>query len=134
MDQRNQRNAVMVTVTNVKKVAFRKLYQKFISENDPFVIIYGNFAQLRSFYIFPPTSREKESCLCIICLNVHCLYDAKENTFPTSLSSYITSSIKCEDEQKIQFSKFECLTSNFVNKCEIITSDAINDKTVISYY
>ena len=91
------------------------LFQKCRSQNPNVTISYGNFVQLKPFYITCPTSREKASCLCINYQNAHNIYDTlrfnvKEIDFPSSLTSYLTSTVLCEDDEDIQFPHIECLT------------------------
>ena len=154
VDRRNLRNSVNISKKKVSKVAvdvteedilvtvastkrgfkykadryistksYLLLYKKFCDTHN-IKISYGNFVQLKPFYITPPTSREKESCLCITFLNAHRLYDEikrglKVEEFPTSLTSYFTSTIECEHDSSLQFPQLECLTGDCINKCKL---------------
>ena len=115
------------------------MYQKFVSLNGP-VLRYGSFVQLKPCYFFPPTAREKESCLCVTCLNIHVLYECvrfniKDKSFPSSLSEYITSTIVCEHDENLQFPKLDCLSGTCANECKINTSNAIQvNGSLVSYY
>ena len=67
-----------------------KNYQQIYGSN----ISLGSFVNLKPFFVFPPTVKEMELCLCSKCLNPHCLYRAiksavKDIELPNSLSQYL---------------------------------------------
>ena len=39
----------------------------------------NTFIKFKPFYVFPPSEREKESCLCKKCLNIHALLKGINN-------------------------------------------------------
>ena len=47
----------------------RKLHADFVKDHEK--LSYGVFYQLKPFYIIKPSERERESCMCSVCLNIH---------------------------------------------------------------
>ena len=99
-----------------------KPHRKFtIHTHDELHKIYSNtekislsaFVSLKPFYIGPVTDREKETCLCIDCLNPHCIYNAirhllnknKLQTLPRSLTEYLCQEMVCEKDEKLTLAK-----------------------------
>ena len=52
----------------------RKLYEMYKCKMNSH-ITFSTFYKYKPSYVKPPTEREKESCLCIRCLNIHLLLD-----------------------------------------------------------
>ena len=51
----------------------RKMPKDFVASRDNIECSLSTFFRYQPFYITPPSEREKESCLCIKCQNVHLL-------------------------------------------------------------
>ena len=74
-----------------------------------------------------PTLREQESCMCIKCLNIHCIYkslrtNCPELDLPDSLTEYLTSSFRCMRDENIKFHTLECINSTCSSTCKIKSS------------
>ena len=99
----------------------RALHSHFIAENDYISLV--SFLALKPLYIFAPTEVEKQSCMCITCLNIHLVYDALRKhvkaSLPDSLSSFLTSAFKCEVDNATNFNHLECVSFECGNGCEI---------------
>ena len=98
----------------------RNLHACFISENS--YISYVSFLALKPFYIFPPTEKEKESCMCPTGLNIHVIYDVlrKNVKLPSSLSQFLTADFNCEVDSTINYHRLDCLSSECGNGCKIM--------------
>ena len=55
--------------------SIRDLHKDF-NQKHAFSISLSNFYSFKPFYILPATEREKESCLCVVCFNLHQMLDA----------------------------------------------------------
>ena len=66
----------------------RVLYKDFTALHGK--ISLGNFQQLQPFYISPPTCQEKESCMCMTCLNIHCLSDLMKKVCNSQIRYHYT--------------------------------------------
>ena len=67
-----------------------------------------------------------ESCICIDCLNPHCIYNVIRNLasqvkeLPKSLSEYLCKNMLCGSNDKINYHNCECIESTCVNACKVI--------------
>ena len=127
-------------------LSYDRLHKIFTDTTDIKISLY-TFKKLKPFYVTPVTVKEMETCLCAICLNNHCLYNAiKRNVIhelPDSLSEYICGMIKCDKNPKLCFHNIECISGKCKNKCgirnvaddfksKISQASVLNNK--ISYY
>ena len=96
--KRNQR--LVKTTRHIATKTVREL-QEFILKKSEIKVSYGSVINYRPFYIQVATEREKESCLCRVCLNCRLKFNAllkhlKEGTVKThSLSEYFGNGIIC---------------------------------------
>ena len=72
----------MVANCKMYTKSVREMHKEFCKETALNCSL-SNFWKYRPFYLFPPTERSKESCLCKICQNAHNLL-AAINTFQRS--------------------------------------------------
>ena len=108
----------------------RELYTGFCHSNPEINVSMTLYHQCKPFYIFPPSEREKEGCLCIKCLNPHAIYSSvcrHIEGLPMSLSEYLTKNVECEKDMNINFPKLECILGKCKNQC------TINNKIKRSY-
>ena len=84
----------------------------------------GIICSLKPFYIVPPSEREKESCLCKFCLNLHLKFDALQKHLKdktrrvSSMSSYFANGISCAQDQN-GFYQLKCISSD-CDKCKLV--------------
>ena len=99
----------------------RKLHEEYNKQNGE--ISYGNFHKFKPFYILKPSERERESCMCSTCLNIHCINDVLKkympNHFPKSLTEYLTFNFKCNKQDDFNFHHLTCINSMCPNNCAI---------------
>ena len=118
----------------------RNLYKQYLKQNE--YVSYSSFYRLKPFYIMKPTLREQESCMCIKCLNIHCIYkslrtNCPELDLPDSLTEYLTSSFRCMRDENIKFHKLECINSTCSSTYKIkssIEQFKFDNKKPFSFY
>ena len=96
--------------------SFKKIYSSDVS--------IGTFLHLEPFYVFPPTIKEMEMCLCSKCLNPHCVYKAikhflSDHEFPKS-SEFLGQKIKCDRDKETKYFELDCILGTCINTCKII--------------
>ena len=124
--QKVTRNDENVTLTEKMKFTahrylyikpIRKLHEDFVKENRN--ISYGHFYEFKPFYILKPSERERESCMCSTCLNIHVMYDVLRknmpNHFPKSTTEYLTSDFKCIKRDNYNFHCLSCINGKCPN-------------------
>ena len=83
---------------------------------------FASFINMKPFYISPVTTKEMESCLCITCLNFHCLYSAirrnVKRQLPHSISEYLCETVTCPKDDKIGFHDIKCINGKCENHCK----------------
>ena len=89
------------------------------------LICLGTFYNFKPFYIYPPTNKEMEMCLCSKCLNPHCVYKAiknaiNEHEFPSSLSKFLGQNFKCDHDKETNYLELKCISGRCKNNCEIL--------------
>lgn len=120
---------------HVYTAPIRKLFHDF--SNTGINISIGSFLKLKPFYILPPTTREMASCLCIKCVNIHLIYDGirtHKRDLPPSLTQYLTSTMKCSLDEKIDFVQLDCIHGKCKNSCTTVQNQLINSEDKIMYY
>ena len=164
VDRRNDRNRVRIKPTKVHPLVrdliddnvehteknklqahryiytkpLRDLHKKFIAKYH--YISLTMFYQLKPFYICVPTDREKESCLCIDCLNMHNLLNVLHQHRPdvfvgTSVSKFFSCKFSCINDYNLSFPTVECINSLCKKKCTLNTGDLTLDiKKLHSFY
>ena len=114
----------------------RKLHKDFIAQYGE--VSLGTFYKLKPFYLQTPTEREKESCLCITCLKVDCIYEPLKQhlKLSESLTLYLIQDFLCEYDTDIQFPHIDCIKMSCENKCKIRndTGTLIFDEKLYNYY
>ena len=97
----------------------RHLHAKYVNDNE--YVSRGIFHRLKPFSIQPPSERERESCLCIKCLNIHRDYNALRKHVSDifsegSLTQFLTSDMLCVVDPGIAFHRLECLIKLHLRK------------------
>ena len=99
----------------------RKLHTDLVKEYQS--ISYGLFYQLKPFYIVKPSEKERESCMCSTCLNIHIIYDLlrkhMSNRFPKSTTEYLKYEFKCERIANFGFFSLNYISGNCTSHYEL---------------
>ena len=107
--------------TSISYRDLHNVYNKTFNNN----VGKGTFIRLKPFYIGQVTKREMESCVCITCLNNHCIYNAIRKCLrnfeelPKSLSEYLCKKMKCVKNEKIGYHNLDCILGMYEEKCEL---------------
>ena len=86
---------------------------------------FSAFLAVKPFYIYTPTEKEAEMCMCSNCLNPHSFYKAIKHaladfiSFPHSLSAYLGKEVICQRDAKTDFFKLDCILGKCTNKCQV---------------
>ena len=128
-------------------ISYRDLYHNYKATPKSGISL-ATFIRLKPFYISHVTNREMESCVCMICLNSHCIYNAIRNSLritkmvelPKSLSEYLCKNFYCQKDEKILFHDINCILGVCKQNCKIInlkdnlTKHFSSDDRKASYY
>ena len=110
-------------VRSTRRIAtktFREM-QEILKSKFEIDVSLGTIINLRPFYVQPASEREKESCLCKVCLNIRLKYQAlmklvKDDVEVTnSLSEYFGHGIKCPFDANGYFQQ-KCIAGQCDNK------------------
>ena len=125
---------------------YRRMHKLF-SDTSDIQFTFTSFMRLKPFYVKPVAVKEMETCLCIICVNNHCVYNAIRRNIkrelPRSLTEYLCGIMKFEKNSSIKFDEIECISGTCSNKCQIRNTvtdfkeevkEANTLKNKISYY
>ena len=96
--KRNKKSANITMIVATKRIYIkqaRKLHQRF-NESQETSVSLNTFYNMKPFCCLKPSEKEKQSCLCINCLNPHvilkainCCWLTKKFTLQDSLTTYI---------------------------------------------
>ena len=85
-----------------------------------FEVSYGTIINLKSFYVQKPAEREKESCLCKFCLNLHLHLNKLNNLLidkqkiEKPMKKYVSNGCECENSENV-FMKLDCILGKYDN-------------------